>query len=128
MKGIIITTRDEISVQEFDQPIHKSLGKAVGGYIEHVRPMFLPRPYCMIVNEEGLLKGLPTNTFGCVLYGTVHHGSQIVGDLVLMKEVNTGDGLDFGGLNDGDIKYLAGLIEKVTHGAMKLPAAVATDG
>lgn len=31
MKGIVITTKDEMRVQEFSEPAHKSIGEAVGG-------------------------------------------------------------------------------------------------
>lgn len=48
MKGIVITTKDEMRVQEFSEPAHKSIGEAVGGWIEVVRPVRLERPYCMI--------------------------------------------------------------------------------
>lgn len=40
----------------------------------------------MIVNEEGLLKDLPLNRAGSLLYGTQFHGSPIVGDIVIMAE------------------------------------------
>lgn len=45
MKGIVITTKDEMRVQEFSEPAHKSIGEAVGGWIEVVRPVRLERPY-----------------------------------------------------------------------------------
>ena len=58
-KGVVITTADEVSVRDFAAPLNKSLGAVVGGYIELVHPQGLQPPYCMIVNEEGLLKDLP---------------------------------------------------------------------
>nr|DAM99254.1 MAG TPA: NADH-PPase NADH pyrophosphatase zinc ribbon domain [Caudoviricetes sp.] len=51
MKGIVITTKNEMRVQEFPEPAHRSIGDAVGGWIEIVHPMRLGQPYCMIVNE-----------------------------------------------------------------------------
>lgn len=53
MKGIVIKTDQTMAVHEFTRPLHKSLGAAVGGYIEHVHPMMLSWPLCLIVNEEG---------------------------------------------------------------------------
>lgn len=38
MKGIVITTDNEISIQDFTSPLHESLHDVVGGYIEHVLP------------------------------------------------------------------------------------------
>ena len=75
MKGVVITTADEVSVRDFAAPLNKSLGAVVGGYIELVHPQGLQPPYCMIVNEEGLLKDLPLNRAGSLLYGTQFHGS-----------------------------------------------------
>ena len=68
MKGIVITTKNEVRVQEFSEPAHLSIGDAVGGWAEIVCPVRLERPYCMIVNEEGVLLNLPINSFGSFLY------------------------------------------------------------
>ena len=86
MKGLVITTENKMQVREFDEPAYETIGKTVGGWIEVVHPKLLPAPYCMIVNEEGLLLGLPLNLFGCILYDTVRHGNPIVGDIVILKE------------------------------------------
>lgn len=53
MKGIVITTKYEMRVQEFSEPAYESIGEAVSGWIEIVHPVRLKRPYCMVVNEEG---------------------------------------------------------------------------
>nr|DAF24293.1 MAG TPA: protein of unknown function (DUF3846) [Caudoviricetes sp.] len=111
MKGIVITTKNEMRVQEFSEPVHKSIGDAVGGWIEIVRPVRLKRPYCMIVNEEGVLLNLPMNIFGSFIYGTDYHGNPILGDIVLLKEGINSDGeLDLLGLNEQDIKYLCDMV------------------
>ena len=56
-----------------------SLQKAVGGYIELVS---LPKDEgeLMIVNEEGLIHGLPVNPCACQLAEQI-----IVGDVVVMS-------------------------------------------
>lgn len=63
MKGVVVTTNHEVRVEDFSDPLYKTVGSAVGsavgGYIEHVHPMRLARPLCMIVNEEGRLLDLP---------------------------------------------------------------------
>lgn len=111
MKGIVITTKNEMWVQEFSGPAHKSIGDAVGGWIEIVRPVRLKRPYCMVVNEEGMILGLPINSFGSFLYGADYHGNVILGDIVLLKEGINSDGEpDILGLNEQDIKYLCDMV------------------
>lgn len=106
MKGIVITTSGEISVNDFSAPLYKSVGDAVGGWIENVHPRGLSSPYCMIVNEEGLLRDLPYNAVGSFLYETRKHGSPILGDIVIMKEGMTPEGPDIIGLSDDEVKTL----------------------
>lgn len=111
MKGIVITTKDEMRVQEFPEPAHRSIGDAVGGWIEIVHPMRLEQTYCMIVNEEGMLLNLPINSFGSFLYGTDYHGNPIFGDIVLLKEgIDSNGERDILGLNGQDIKYLCDMV------------------
>lgn len=111
MKGIVITTNNKIRMQEFSEPAYKSIGDAVGGWIEIVRPVRLKRPYCMVVNEEGTLLNLPMNMFGSFLYGTDYHRNPILGDIVLLKEGIDSDGeFDILGLDEQDIKYLYDMV------------------
>lgn len=90
-KGIVITASGCWFEQEFDEPLYKSVGKAVGGYIEIVYPRGLASPYVLVVNEEGMYN-LPVNMFGSLLYGFMVHGFPIYGNAVIMKE----------GLRDGE--------------------------
>lgn len=121
MKGIVITTNNEMRVQEFSEPAYKSIGDAVGGWIEVVHPVRLKRPYCMIVNEEGMLLNLPMNMFGSFLYGTDYHGNPILGDIVLLKEGIDSDGeLDILGLDEQDIKYLYDMVSTKMGREVKL--------
>lgn len=113
MKGIVITPDNEISVRDFGDPLHLSLGDAVGGYIEHVHPILLPDPYCMIVDDEGLLKELPYNPVGGFLYGTQMHGSPIVGTIVIMKDGFRDGERDIVGLDDDDVKFMFRRLKKV---------------
>lgn len=99
---------------------YETIGKAVGGYIEVVHPKGLPDPYCMIVNEEGLLQNLPWNLFGSFLYGTIYHGNPIVGDIVILKEGFTTPGeRDFIGLDEDDIKFLGAMAVSESGGDIK---------
>lgn len=106
MKGIVITTDNKVGVRQFGLPLYKTVGKVVGGYIEIVHPKGLPKPYIMIVNEEGLLRDLPLNKTGCFLYQSYIHGFPIVGDIVIMKIGDTLDSPDVVGLSDSDIQGL----------------------
>jgi len=62
----------------------------------------------MIVDEEGLLKKKPLNRIGSDLYNFKSKGKQspIVGDVVIVKEVETGDGGDISALTDDEIGEL----------------------
>ena len=106
MKGIVISTENQLTVRDFGAPLYTTIGAAVEGWIEIVRPGGLESPYVMVVNEEGLIKELPINIAGSILYGTPSHGSPIVGNIVIMKEGWTEDGKDLLGLSDEEITML----------------------
>ena len=104
MKGIVVTTDLEIRIEEFSDPLYKTVGSAVGGYIEHVKPARLRHPYCMIVNEEGRLLDLPLNYVGSYFYGTDQHGEPIVGNIVVMKDGFRDGEPDIVGLDDSEVE------------------------
>lgn len=104
MKGIVVTTDLEIRIEEFSDPLYKTVGSAVGGYIEHVKPARLRHPYCMIANEEGRLLDLPLNYVGSYFYGTDQHGEPIVGNIVIMKDGYRGGEPDIVGLDDSEVE------------------------
>ena len=120
MKGLVINTENKMQVREFDEPAYETIGKAVGGWIEVVHPKGLPDPFCMVVNEEGLLQNLPWNLFGSFLYRTIYHGNPIVGDIVLLKEGYTDAGeRDLIGLDEDDIKFLGAMAISESGGDIK---------
>lgn len=106
MKGVVVTTNHEVRVEDFSDPLYKTVGSAVGGYIEHVKPARLRHPYCMIVNEEGRLLDLPLNYVGSYFYGTDQHGEPIVGNIVIMKDGYRGGEPDIVGLNDVEAEQI----------------------
>ena len=110
MKGVVVTTDLEIRIAEFSDPLYKTVGSAVGGYIEHVKPARLRHPYCMIVNEEGRLLDLPLNYVGSYFYGTDQHGEPIVGNIVIMKDGYRGGEPDIVGLNDVEAEQIKDVI------------------
>ena len=110
MKGIVVTTDLEIRIEEFSDPLYKTVGSAVGGSIEHGKPARLRHPYCMIVNEEGRLLDLPLNYVGSYFYGTDQHGEPIVGNIVIMKDGYRGGEPDIVGLNDIEAEQIKDVI------------------
>ena len=85
MTALVVTTENEIRKVPYDAPHYEVIQEAVGGHYELVRPRGLQEPYCMMVNEEGRLLGLPLNLLGCYLYGTLIHGAPIAGDIMILK-------------------------------------------
>lgn len=74
-------------------------------YIEIVRPVGLTEGYCMVVDEEGLLKPSPVfNPVASILYGTPAHGNPIVGKVLIAKEEFTPTGIELVGLNQRDVE------------------------
>lgn len=100
MKGIVITTEDNVAIRELGENLGQAVRGIVGGHFEIVYPVGLKRPFVMLVNEEGLLLDLELNAIGSVLYGTLAHGHPIVGNIVIMKLGHTAEGLDVVGLED----------------------------
>lgn len=87
MKTVKITTDNKISVIDVNFNDFRDIQRAVGGCFEtvHTKLMadyFRDPPVIMLVDEEGLIKGLPCNAVGSALYGTAVHGNPIVGDLI----------------------------------------------
>lgn len=119
MKGVVFTTDEKMFVKEFTQPLYKSVGDVVGGWIEVVNPRGLERPYCFICNEEGLIRDLPLNPIGCVWYRTVEHGNPIVGNIVVMKEADTDEGPDIVGLMPDEIAYIKSLATALSGGLIE---------
>lgn len=108
-KAVLIKTDMTIQAVELTEPLYQSLNAAVGGCFEHVHPAGLKPPYLMVVNESGVLDGLPKNEIGCYLYQTRIHGYPIAGDIVIMQE-----GIVEGG--EHDLISLTDLeVEKVVH-------------
>jgi len=105
MKAILIKTDQSGSIFEADDIL--DIYNYYGGFIETVYPNRLEKPFCMIVDDDGLRKGLPTNTFGSFLYETEKHGNRIAGDIFIMKQVWVSDGYDLKGLSDEEIVHIS---------------------
>ena len=115
MLGLVITTHRTMYRKEFTNPLYHSVGKVVDGFIERVKPAFLPRPFIIIVNEEGLLRKLAPNPVGCAWYSGL-----IVGDIVVMKDGITENGPDITGLSEDELKKVIGIVSFMTRGDYRL--------
>lgn len=51
MKGVVFTTDGKMFVKEFTQPLYKSVGDVVEGWIEVVHPRGLEDPFCRNLQE-----------------------------------------------------------------------------
>lgn len=126
MNGIVITTRNEVRPVMLTNPTYISMQNFVGGVFEHVRPVNLKPPYCMIVNEDGISQGLPVNLLGCFLYGSHVHGNPIVGDVLILKDgVNEHGEADIVGLDNSEtttlsneFRMMAGILNKKLKGRL----------
>ena len=86
---------------------------------EHVRPVRLPQPYSMIVDDSGAVKNLPVNLLASILYGADQHGCPICGTALIMKDVMAYGGMDIVSLDDSDIPIVQDVlsrIEKIAKG------------
>lgn len=109
MKVLLITTSNTISVEEINtEPKWEAFAKLIGcSWIEVVRPAGMQSPFCMVVDEEGLLCDEPKiNHVGSFIYGTHIHGSPIVGNIVIAAEGFVDGDVDLIGLDDKTISYL----------------------
>ena len=119
MKGVVFTTDGKMFVKEFTQPLYKSVGDVVEGWIEVVHPRGLEDPFCFICNEEGLLRDLPLNAMGSLWYGTLQHGCPIAGNIVVMKEDYVDGELDIVGLTAAEIGQVKEMAMKACGGLLQ---------
>jgi len=84
MNSAIFYGTDGTVVKLDHKPTLEECQQMVGGWIELVhRTIYNPAfEGQMVVNEEGLLKGLPINKVGTRLYGSPH--SPIVSNVVIL--------------------------------------------
>lgn len=92
MKTVKVTTDNIVSVIDIDFDNYREIQKAIGGHFETVHTLQMEKYFgdpstIMMVDEEGLLKSLPMNFFGSLMYGLLEHGRPIVGNLILAKIV-----------------------------------------
>lgn len=92
MKGLVFDTENRMQFKDFGEPLLDSLQKEVGGYIDVVHPKYLPEGLCMVVDDEGRLKGSAVNNIASVIYGTPEHGQPIItGKRLVVSKVTMTD-------------------------------------
>ena len=122
MKGIVISTANTIQTTEIPEnghPLYDLVRGAVGGYIENVYPMRLDRNLIMVVNEEGLLMGLPINPVASYLYGMDIHGQPIVGNVIILKKGYFEDEPDIVGIPDDEAETIIETLNKTIFSILK---------
>lgn len=138
MKLIKITTDNEISVHEFPEGPYTVQNHALRELIgprcelyEHVMPNRLYKELggsnkvgkekgscvSMLIDEEGLYHDLDDNMVGSYLYETDRHGHVIAGNILIVGEVWTGDGIGFCGMSDIQFNLLYPKLEELTKKA-----------
>ncbi len=111
MLGLVITHDFKMYKKEFTNPLYESVEPVLEGYMEIVHPVNLPEPFRMIVNEEGILKGLPLNAVG-----TVWYEGAIVGNVIVMKQGMTDEGPDILGLTEEECLKVIGMVSEISGG------------
>ena len=72
MKGLVFDTENQMQFKDFGEPLLDNLQKEVGGCIEVVHPKYLPEGLCMVIDDEGLLKGYAIDPDDKRLHNTQH--------------------------------------------------------
>lgn len=90
MKTVKVTTDNKISIIYVNFDDFRSIQQAIDGHFETVRTQLMADYFgdasmIMLVDEEGLIKGLPINALGSALYDTPRNGCPIVGDLIFAR-------------------------------------------
>ena len=90
MKTVKVTTDNKISVIDVNFNDFRDIQRAIGGHFETVHTQLMSDYFkdpsvIMLVDEEGIIKGLPQNLVGSALYGSAKHGIPLVGDLIFAQ-------------------------------------------
>lgn len=106
---IVHPERGHITERTLEKVTLEDLQRAVGGYIEHAPVAGLSEEnIAMLVNEEGLLAGLPVNENLLPFF--------YVGDVVFVKlEVNEHGELDFVGLDAYQLRWLDDWVSRLSY-------------
>ena len=115
MLGLVVTTKGTMFRKEFAD--FEEIRETVGGFVEHVLPRYLEKPFCILIDEEGKLKRLPVNPVASAWYGP---GDFIVGNAVVMKDGYVDGERDIVGLTEEELKRAIGMVSYVSSGEYRL--------
>lgn len=76
-----------------------------------VNAMYLGKKYSLVADDEGLLKAEPkVNMLASILYGYLQHGQYLVGNVLVMKDEFTDEGLDTVGLDKAEAAVIVNIL------------------
>lgn len=79
-----------------------------------VNAMYLGKKYSLVADDEGLLKAEPkVNMLASILYGYLQHGEYLVGNVLVMKDEFTDEGLDTVGLDKAKAAVILGILKNL---------------
>ncbi len=110
LSSVLLGTDNKVSRCNVDSL--ESLQKAVGGYIEMLRPHkaidegLLKSDIILIVDEEGILKNKEVNLIASALFGSI-----LVGDVVITKEKGT----EVVNLKENELKAVEKLCGRINY-------------
>ena len=138
MNIIRISTDNEISIHEFPEGSYREQNRKLRELIrprcelyEHVMPARLYTEFgagqkptrvkgacvSMLIDEAGHYHNLVDNFAGSYLYGADKHGCMIAGNILLVGEVDGGDGIDFCGISESQFQMLYPILEELVKKA-----------
>ena len=94
--------------------VYDEARKAIDGWLENVHPAGLPNPYCMICDEEGLIRDKPLNIIATILYNANNKTNiqPIIGTCIICKEErNEDDEMDWAPLNEDDVATILNILK-----------------
>lgn len=79
-----------------------------------VNAMYLGKKYSLVADDEGLLQAEPkVNMLASILYGYLQHGEYLVGNVLVMKDEFTDEGLDTVGLDKAEAAVILGILNNL---------------
>lgn len=132
MKGLILYTDGRMEYKELPKAEHtyQRLQQAIGcGLVDIVHAVNLPQPYCLVVDDEGLLTDEPKiNLAASFLYGIEEHGQPICGDCLIMKDHHTDDGIETVGLTQEEAEKVVKLFFENKEAILRIWKRLARKG
>jgi len=115
--GLVITTDYTMYKKEFGEPMHETVGKVLGGYVERVLPIYMPYQFCLLVDEEGKLKGKSINPVTSDWYSKY---DPLAGTVVVMKDGYVDGERDIVGLTEEECNQVIEEVVAMSDGEYRL--------